>query len=158
MLILQIVSLERHSLLQIKDTVIFYHVTLLINTPANVAQGKNISTTINASNAQNITTKTAGGVSIFTDTTGELSNGAHTGEIANCAPSYNVTGNSAVMTVSANLGSKPTTPFIKIPLVVGVSTIPASFTIDSVLVTYDGEEQDVLEIGGFFTEEKYEIK
>lgn len=136
----------------------FYHLTLLINTPSDVASGKNISVEMRVSNALNITNKSIDNVGIFCDTTGQLNNGAFTSQSVACAPSCVVTDGSAILKLSANLGTKPTTPFLKLPLVVGVSTIPASFTIDSVSVTYDGEEQDVLGIGGFFAEEKCTIE
>ena len=131
----------------------FMHLILLINTPVGIAKGKQINITMNMSNLSNITDKNLPSVSIFTDATGEVSNNAHLGAAGGACSTCTVSGDSAVIEFAGTLNSVPSSAYLKLPTALGVSSVPASFRIDSLTVTYDGQKQEVLKIGGFFAEE-----
>lgn len=136
----------------------FYHLTMLIKTPSFDLTNKTFSATMKASNVSGIESKNTSMVGIFSDNSGEVTNSSYVGEITAGAPTCTVNGETAIVQVSGTFRSTPDTPFLKIPFVLGIGDLPASFVIDSLTLSCDGQEQEVLKIGGFFTEETCVIK
>ena len=48
-------------------------------------------------------------------------------------------------------------PYLKVPVMIFTSGVPASFTIASLSVKVNGAEQEILNLGGFFREEAFTI-
>lgn len=136
----------------------YYHLTALINKPDFDTKNKPFSLEMKVSNISNIIKCPLTRVGIFSDSSGEVENGAYVGEIAEGTTTDVIEGNTATITTTGTIPVNPTESYLKIPLGLGVSKVPASFKIDSLVLTIDNQEQQILKLGGFFVGEHIEIK
>ena len=131
----------------------YYHLTALIAKPDFNVAGRQLDATLNISNLSNIADTELTRVGVFTDETGEVENAAYKNEIINASVTDTINDNTATYKTYGTFADDVTYPYLKIPFIVGTSTIPASFKIDALTITVDGQEQEVLKLGGFFTKE-----
>ena len=140
----------------------YFHLTTLINKPDFDITNKPVNLEMNISNISNIDAFPYNTIGIFGDNTGEITNEVSGNEnairILTATSSVNINSNTATLTTTGTFPKNSAQPYLKIPLGFGVSAIPASFKIDSLILTIDGQEQEILKIGGFFVQEKIEIK
>ena len=136
----------------------YYHLTVLINKPDYDIYGKAFDATMQISNISNIIKCPLNKIGIFSDNSGEVTNGQFHGEIAGGKPTCDVDGDTAIVQVNGTFMGNPPTQYLKIPLGLGIANVPASFKIDSLTLTIDGQEQKVLKMGGFFAGEHIEFK
>ena len=130
----------------------------MINKPDFDINGKTFNATMQISNISNITNCPLNTVSAFSDSSGNVENGASDAQIANGKPTCVVDGDTAIVQVNGTFDKNTSSQYLKILLIPGLTNVPASFKIDSFTLTIDGQEQEVLKIGGFFSDEKIEIR
>lgn len=136
----------------------YFHLTTVLNKPDFDINGKAFDATMQISNISNISNCPLSRMGIFSDSSGNVENGAFVNEIANGTPTCVVDGDTAIVRVNGTFYNNPSAQYLKIPFGLGLTNVPASFKIDSFTLTIDGQEQEVLEMGGFFNQEKFEIK
>ena len=136
----------------------YFHLTALLNKPDFDIGGKTFDATMQISNISNISNCPLNVVGIFSDSSGNVENGAFVAQIASGMPTCVVDGDTAIVRVNGTFNGNTSSQYLKIPFVLGLTNVPASFKIDSFTLTIDGQEQEALEMGGFFVQEKFEIK
>ena len=136
----------------------FIHLTTLINKPDFDINGKAFDATMQISNISNIINCPLNEVNIFSDSTGEVGNEASDAQVSKGKPTCVVDDNTATLQVNGTFNQNTSSQYLKIILIPGLTDVPASFKIDSFTLTIDGQEQEVLKIGGFFSDEKVEIR
>ena len=94
---------------------------------------------------------------IFSDSSGEVTNSQYGSQVTQALLTDVIEGNTATTTTTGTINSNPAESYLKIPLGLGLSDVPASFKIDSLVLTIDNQEQQILKLGGFFTEETIEF-
>lgn len=135
----------------------YYHLTALINKPDFDTTNKPFSLEMKVSNISNIKDCQLTKIGIFADTSGEVTNSNFVGQLAQATTADVIDGNTATITTTGTIPGNPTESYLKIPLGIGVSNVPASFKIDSLVLTIDNQEQQILKLGGFFEEETIEF-
>ena len=136
----------------------YYHLTVVLNKPDINIQNKQFDATMHISNLSNISNCPINIMGVFSDNTGKAENGAFVAQIASGKPTCVVEGDTATVRVNGTFNQNTTSSYLKIPFGLGLTGIPASFKINSLTLTIDGQEQEVLEMGGFFVEEKCTIE
>ena len=136
----------------------YFHLTALLNKPDFDISGKTFDATMQISNISNISNCPLNTVGIFSDSSGNVENGAFVAQIASGMPTCVVDGDTAIVRVNGTFNGNTSSQYLKIPFVLGLTNVPASFKIDSFTLTIDGQEQEALGMGGFFVQEKFEIK
>ena len=136
----------------------YYHLTTVLAKPDIDIQNKQFEATMHISNLSNISNCPLNTMGIFSDNTGKAENGAFMAQIASGKPTCVVEGDTATVQVNGTFGQNTTSSYLKIPFGLGLTGIPASFKINSLTLPIDGQEQEVLEMGGFFTEENCTIE
>ena len=135
----------------------YYHLTALINKPDFDTTKKPFSLEMKISNISNIKECPLSYTGIFSDSSGELTNGLYSSQVTQALLTDVIEGNTATTTTTGTINSNPAESYLKIPLGLGLSDVPASFKIDSLVLTIDNQEQQILKLGGFFTEETIEF-
>ena len=136
----------------------YFHLTMLLDKPNFNINGNEYDATMQISNISNIGDCPLERVGIFTDNSGNVENAAFVSEIAEGKPTCVVNGDTATVRVYGRFHNNPSEQYLKIPFVLGLANVPASFKIDSFTLTIGGQEQEVLKMGGFFEDENFEIK
>lgn len=140
-----------------KRYVSYFHLTALINTPDFDISNKTVDASITMSNTSNIQSSNLTTVSIFDAGSAELQNSDYNYQVAQAAVTFDEEGDTLTSKTFGTFTDNAHSKYLKIPFLIGFSIIPASFKIDSLTITIDGQEQEVLKLGGFFTEEVVEF-
>jgi hypothetical protein len=137
-----------------------YNFTVLVGVDSDFVKDNTVEVNLSGSNAVNIVSG-SGYSAMWGDETGVCSNGAYNGQ-------YAIGGNKTVTVdeegvVTANIShainNDVATPYLKVNFILTPnSTAEAiSFTIDQISVTVNGNEKEILDIGGFYSDEKCEL-
>lgn len=139
----------------------YVHFTALVEIDSDFFNGAVVSATLEGVEPKNMGAGSLDGGSLFTDSTGVLSNGAYNGVCSLISNhSQEVTGRSIKFstpdrTINENVsGSK----YLKVPFIVFGSAYPFSFKIADISVYVNGKEKSILKIGTFFNHETYTFK
>ena len=135
----------------------YYHLTALINKPDFDTTKKPFSLEMKISNISNIKECPMNYTGIFSDKSGEVTNSQYVSQVTQGLTTDVIEGNTATITTTGTINSNLAESYLKIPLGIGPSNVPASFKIDSLVLTIDNQEQQILKLGGFFTEETIEF-
>lgn len=138
----------------------FYHFTAII---ANneFKKGDVLTMSVTGSNASNIVAGSDNtGCTLFETNDGGVSNNAPTKTVS--APATSALTLNGDNTFTATISDRTfdtdvTNTYLRVPIMIFVSGVPASFTIDSLSIKVNGTEQEILNLGGFFKEEPFTI-
>lgn len=136
--------------------------TAIVKVDSDCENGNVVKLNVSGSNTENLQSVTASGLSVFRDDTGVCGNASDTpGKVANNASTTTTVDENGIVTGNAEytLNTNVTTTYIKIPICFKpVSTSsPSKFTIEDISVTVNGNEKEIIAIGGFFTKESWEL-
>jgi lysophospholipase L1-like esterase len=138
----------------------FYHLTLLLDADSDCFNGSKVTGHLKGSDLVNVVAGSMSGGSIFGDNSGDLTNSQYTktycGNVAfeTVVSGGKMTINFPERVFNTNWGGES---YVKIPIMIGLSTLPCSFKIDELEVYINGNKKDIIKIGGFFTDETYSI-
>lgn len=138
-----------------------FHFTAIVPVDEDFAAGNKVRISMQGTDGVNVKTNNTTNLEIYGDETGICSNNTWTGQFSNKAAN-NLTVDSSGNVSAENeytLKAAPTTKNIKVIIGVGIEdeTANASFVIQSLSVTVNGKEKEILNVGGFFVPEKYTI-
>lgn len=138
----------------------FYHFTAIIANNG-FKPGDVFSMSLTGSNATNLEQNSYNnGASIFTSNDTAVSNASFVEQVSldgKCELTLNEDNTFTVTIGDRPLTSDPNASYLKVPTMIFVGNLPASFTIDSLSVEVNGLKQEILNIGGFFTEETFTL-
>ena len=138
----------------------YHHLTAVISADG-IKAGDTIGRTLKLSNTQNIplTGNIGNGGTIFGANTIDVENGSFTATVSGDGNFTHSTtdGITTVNCWNVTMGSV-NAPYLKVPFMVGYTSIPASGVIEELKVTVNGLEQEILNLGGFFPEETCTLK
>ena len=135
----------------------YYHLTALINKPDFDTTKKPFSLEMKVSIISNIIECPMNYTGIFSDSSGEVTNSQYRSQVTQGLTTDVIEDNTVTITTTGTIPSNLAESYLKIPLGIGVSDVPASFKIDSLVLTIDNQEQQILKLGGFFSEETIEF-
>ena len=138
----------------------YHHLTAVISADG-IKAGDTIGRTLKLSNTQNIplTGNIGNGGTVFGANTIDVENGQFTGTVSNDVTFTHSTPDGITTNSCADVTlSSVSTPYLKVPFMVGYTSIPASGVIEELKVTVNGLEQEILNLGGFFPEETCTLK
>ena len=140
-----------------------YHCTALIKYNSDF-KGKTLSRNLIMSNVSGLSSYTGiTGGSGFGDNSGELTNGKYIKELKELQSKFSLNINENTPTLSCEDKTIPSDiddaswEYFKIPFVISTSE-PFSFNIEDIKIKIDGVEQQILDLGGFFSEETFTLK
>lgn len=138
----------------------YHHLTAVISSDG-IKVGDMIGRTLKLSNTQNIplTGNIGNGGTVFGANTIDVENGQFTGTVSvegnfTHSTTEGITTNSCADVTLSSVS----TPYLKVPFMVGYTSIPASGVIEELKVTVNGVEQEILNLGGFFPDETCTFK
>ena len=127
----------------------FAHFIALLNVDEDMRSDSTYNIVLKGSNVSNmVDTETTGGP-LFSDNSGEVSNGLYVAQIGNRS-TFTQTVLDGKLTITANPrnGAVPT-QYVKVPIMLS-GTAPYSFRIDEIKVIVNDVERKILKLGSFF--------
>lgn len=131
----------------------FIHLVALLNVDDDMRSNSTYNIVLNGSNASNMVDASNDGGTLFSDNSGEVSNGSYgaaVGEITTFTQTVS-NGNLTVTAIPRN--GAISTNYVKVPIIIS-GTVPYSFQIDEIKVIVNDVERDILKLGSFFTSDK----
>ncbi len=131
----------------------FVHLVALLNVEDDMRSNSTYNIVLKGSNASNMVDTSNDGGTLFSDNSGEVSNGlygAAVGEITTFTQTVS-NGNLTVTAIPRN--GAISTNYVKVPIIIS-GTVPYSFQIDEIKVIVNDVERDILKLGSFFTSDK----
>jgi hypothetical protein len=134
-----------------------FHFTAIVPVDDDFTVGSKVRISLQGTNGVNVTNGFAVNVEVFGDNSGMCSNNDWTGQFSEMTTNNFTVDNSG--NVSADnefiLKEIPTTKNLKVIVYVGIEdlTADASFVIQSLSVTVNGKEKEILKVGGFYVDE-----
>lgn len=131
----------------------FVHLTALLNVDEDMKNNSTYNIVLNGSNASNMNTVTHEGGSLFSDNTGDVSNGSSVESVSGSTKfTQTVSDGNLTITAQPRYGTA-TTNYIKVPIIIS-GTTPYSFQIDEIKVIVNDVERKILKLGSFFDSSK----
>jgi lysophospholipase L1-like esterase len=134
-----------------------FHFTAIVPVDDDFTVGSKVRISLQGTNGVNVKNNYGANVEIFGDDTGMCSNNTWTGQFSDMITNdFTVDSNGNVSAENEfTLKEIPTTKNIKIIVYVGIEdlTADASFVIQSLSVTVNGKEKEILKVGGFYVDE-----
>ena len=134
-----------------------FHFTVLIKANELMKKNTPILRSMIMSNVKNVDSANTVGGSIFEDNSGKLTNGQY---VCECSPSttftqgINKTGKFVCEGTKRVFRKDVTAEYIKVPFIISGSA-PMSFKIEELKVIIGGVEQEIIDIGGFYSEDAF---
>ena len=138
----------------------YIHLTAVISADG-IKADDTIGRSLKLSNTQNIplNRNIGSGGGIFGANTIDLENGQFSGQFSD-GRNFTHSTTDGITTVNCEdvTMRSVNAPYLKVPFMVGYTSIPASGVIKELKVTVNGVEQEILNLGGFFAEETCTLK
>ena len=131
----------------------FLHLVALLNVDEDMRSDSTYNIVLNGSNVSNMGNASNIGGALFSDDSGEVSNGLYVKQFG-MGPTFTQTvsnGNLSI-TTTPRTGAMPTN-YVKVPIVIS-GTVPYSFQIDEIKVIVNDVERNILKLGSFFGSDK----
>jgi len=134
----------------------YIHFVALCTRGSNFKSGDKIELILKLSNINGIVS--AGGVTIFGDNSGGISNGAYDGVGAGGSVDSSISITKSTIRSTWTINKELNTSYIKLPIKIDVSQFPSSFTLDNINVRCNNKNIEISKIGGFFGSEIINIE
>ena len=132
------------------------HLVALINVEDDMRSDSTYKIELKGSNVTNMSSVTNAGTTLFSDNSGEVSNGVFVGQVGTASSvTQTVSNGNLTVTVAPRKGTLSTN-YVKVPIVLS-GTTPYSFRIDDIKVIVNDVERNILKLGSFFGNDKETI-
>lgn len=130
------------------DTMV--HLTALLKVDSSMTEGSIVKASLRGFNAVNMASASNNGGYIFSDESGQVSNGQYVEALSSKPTHTQVVADSALFIAVSDqsLTATPSTPYIKVPIILS-GTVPYSFKISNISVTVDNTEKEIVALGTF---------
>ena len=135
------------------DNKSFAHLTALLNVDDDMKSNSTYNIVLNGSNAINMSDASNTGGSLFSDNSGEVSNGSFVAEVSNSSTFTQTVSNGNLTITATPRNGAISTNYVKVPIMISGST-PYSFQIDEIKVIVNDVERNILKLGSFFASDK----
>lgn len=137
-----------------------YNFTTLVGVDSDFVKGNTVEVNLSGSDAVNIVSA-SGYSGVWGDDTGACSNSAYNGQYAAGGNRDVTVDEEGIVTanISHSINKDVTTPYLKVNFILtpNSSAESISFTINQISVTVNGNDKEILDIGGFYSDEKFEL-
>ena len=131
----------------------FLHLTALLAVEDDMRNNSTYDIVFRGSNVSNMGNATNTGGALFSDNSGEVSNGLYVNQMG-MGPTFTQTVSDGNLTITApSRNAEITTNYVKVPIVIS-GTTPYSFRIDEIKVIVNDVERNILKLGSFFASDK----
>lgn len=131
----------------------FLHLTALLTVEEDMRSNSTYNIVLNGSNATNMSNASNTGGGLFSDNSGEVSNGSYVQQMG-MGPTFTQTVSDGNLTITAPPRTAAiTTNYVKVPILIS-GTTPYSFQIDEIKVIVNDVERNILKLGSFFASDK----
>ena len=125
------------------------HLTALINVDEDMRNSSTYDIILKGSNVSNMSNEVKSGGQIFSDNSGEVSNGSYVEQIASEGTFTQTVSNGNLSTTVTQRTASATTNYVKVPIIIS-GTPPYSFQISEIKVLVNNIERSILKLGSFF--------
>ena len=134
----------------------YAHLVALLNVDEDMKSNSTYNIVLNGSNVSNMSNASNSGGTLFSDSSGEVSNGKYSSVLGERSTfTQTVSGGNLTITATPRKGAISTN-YVKVPIIIS-GTIPYSFRIDDIKVIVNDVERKILKLGSFFTSDKETI-
>ena len=134
----------------------FLHLTALLTVEEDMRSDSTYNIVLRGSNATNMSNASNTGGGLFSDNSGEVSNGSYVQQMC-MGPTFTQTVSDGNLTITAPPRTAAiTTNYVKVPILIS-GTTPYSFQIDEIKVIVNDVERNILKLGSFFASNKEAI-
>jgi hypothetical protein len=132
-----------------------FNATAIVGVDSDCVAGKTVVLTLVGHAVNNLESGSTARMAVFGDNTGVCGNSAYTGAASAEATVNTYVADGAITSIASYTLTTVNSKYLKIPAPVKyVSTAnPASFVIDQISVTVDGNKKEIVDFGGFFSGE-----
>lgn len=134
----------------------FAHITALLNVDEDMRSNSTYNIVLRGSNATNMSNASNSGGTLFSDNSGEVSNGSYVAAVGGASTFTQTVSNGNLTVTATPRNSAISANYVKVPIIISGS-IPYSFQIDEIKVIVNGTERNILKLGAFFTSDKEAI-
>lgn len=131
----------------------FVHLVALLNVDDDMRSNSTYNIVLNGSNVSNMVSESNTGGTLFSDDSGEVSNGLYVGSLTGNATFTQTVSNGNLTVTATPRNAAVSTNYVKVPIVIS-GTVPYSFRIDEIKVIVNDVERDILKLGSFFSSDK----
>ena len=131
----------------------FVHLTALLNVDNDMKSNSTYNFVLKGSNVTNMSNATNTGGTIFTDDSGEVSNGLFVGQTGTTVTFTQTVSNGNLTITAPSRKGAITTNYVKVPIILS-GTAPYSFQIDEIKVIVNDVERNILKLGSFFANDR----
>ena len=134
----------------------YAHLVALLNVDEDMKSNSTYNIVLNGSNVSNMSNASNSGGTLFSDSSGEVSNGKYSSVLGERSTfTQTVSGGNLTITATPRKGAISTN-YVKVPIIIS-GTIPYSFRIDDIKVIVNDVERNILKLGSFFASDKEAI-
>ena len=131
----------------------FAHLTALLNVDEDMRSDSTYNFVLKGSNISNMGNASNNGGTLFSDNSGEVSNGLYD-KVAGATVVFTQTVSNGDLTITApSRNSAISTNYVKVPIIIN-GTVPYSFRINEIKIIVNNVERNILKLGAFFDSNK----
>lgn len=131
----------------------FVHLVALLNVDDDMRSNSTYNIVLKGSNASNMVDASNDGGTLFSDNSGEVSNGSYGAAVGENITFTQTVSNGNLTVTAIPRNGAISTNYVKVPIIIS-GTVPYSFQIDEIKVIVNDVERDILKLGSFFTSDK----
>ena len=131
----------------------FIHLTALLNVEEDMKNDSTYNIMLNGSNATNMSSTSNNGGTLFSDDSGEVSNGLYVDAIGKTTNFTQTVSNGNLTITTTPRNGAISTNYVKVPILLS-GTVPYSFRIDEIKILVNNVERNILKLGAFFASDR----
>lgn len=131
----------------------FAHITALLNVDEDMRSNSTYNIVLRGSNATNMSNASNSGGTLFSDNSGEVSNGLYVAAVGGGSTFTQTVSNGNLTVTATPRNGAISTNYVKVPIIVS-GTVPYSFRIDEIKIIVNDVERNILKLGSFFNSGK----
>lgn len=131
----------------------FAHLTALLNVDEDMRSDSTYNIVLKGSNISNMGNASNNGGTLFSDNSGEVSNGLYDKQTGNTVIFTQTVSNGDLTITAPSRNGAISTNYVKVPIIVS-GTVPYSFRIDEIKIIVNNVERNILKLGAFFDSSK----